>query len=778
MHQKFITKFNKISFLIIVALCALVPLFFLPISWGGILAVKGAILYVGVFIAFSFWLLSQFVEGSLKIPRHKAFLAIGLWVLFAALSALLSKNSSVSLWGRGFAIDSFTMFLVLGLFTFLVASFAKEQKKLVTLFLATFVGAVSTVLLQVLLYVGQKLPFVANHLAHVANQGTLVGSWVDFSYFVTLTFLLALLMYEVLTPKGFFKILSISSITLSLIVLVFLNFKTAWIITIVAALLVFVYKSSVERSVSKFFPLNQSESGENVSRSSSFPILSFITLIVSLFFFLSSGSIGSGIARWAGINFSDIRPSLAASTQVMRSALWHDPIFGAGAGRFSNAWNLYHPLGVNQTQFWNYSFNNGYSLYQTILTTNGILVALSLLAVIVLSIIHGFRLFNYQFPDRFSRFIAVASLIIFVLFGAMFILSSPGIVLVVMGFLYLGLLLGVSVLVGRTKLISINYLKDPRISFFSILALVLAIMGGFVAAYFAGNRYASLVIYNHALSSSNIDSAQQKINRAISLSQNDVYLKTEAALWVNQFKTVAAGQSPDKTVLQKYFDLAEQSAGAAVAWDKTNPDNWMTLSQVYQLIASSDSKDAYTAAKNAADQAVALNPNNPLVYFNEAQVALINKDTASAKDSLNKAIQLKSDYLDAYVLLAQIKTSEGQTGAAVDEITQYIKTAPYDAQGFFLLGQAHAVDKQYQSALTAFNSAQQLSPNDPNIALAIIDTLSLMGQKDQALSALSDFSQRFPEIQGVDKKRAQIEAGTSTVDTTATKDTKKETVNP
>ncbi len=756
MYQSFIARFNNISFGIIMVLCALLPVFFLPTTWGGATAVKGVLLYSGVFAAASFWLLAQFVGGSLKVPKHRIFALLGIWLVLALVSALVSANSTVSLWGRGFVLDSFATTLVLVLFTFLVATFAREQKRLVTLFLATFAGSAATVLLQVIFYVSQRIPFVSKYLGHVANQGTLVGSWVDFAYFATCTFVLALLIYEVLMPKGFFKKLSLGTMVLSLIVLIFLNFKAAWVIAIVSSLLVFVYKSSVERSVAKF--LGSSESTEEVAAASRFPILSFAALLVGLFFFLSANSIGGNISRSAGIVFSDIRPSIGASMQVMGASLRHDPVFGAGAGRFGEIWNLYRPLAINDTQFWNTSFENGYSLWTTFATTGGALIGLVLLALVIYSLVLGFRLFNYQFPDRFSRFIAVAALIMFVAFVGLFLFSSPGLVLVVCGLFYLGVLLGVSSLVGKIPVVQFNYLKDPRTSFFAILALVLASMGGFTAAYFSGNRFASIALYNQALTATTPESVQSNLDRALSLSQNDIYWRTRAALFAQRFTTAAKVQSPDKSILQNNFSLAEQSARAAVAWDNTSANNWLSLSQIYQLIATGDAADAYAAAKDAADQAHVRNPHNPFFVLNQAQVALTKNDTVAALDYIDKAIELKSTYLDAFILRAQIRTAGGESRALISELTTYTKNAPYDARGYYLLGQAYSSQKEYTSALDAFTRARGLAPADPNTYLSVIDTLTTMGQKSQALVALDDFATTFPNITGVEEKRAQIQA--------------------
>src|ERR1700733_11143214 len=159
MYQKIAAKFTNVSFTIILVLCALLPFVFAPAQLAGLGAVKGVILYIAVFLAFSLWLVSQFVEGTLHVPRHRAILALGGLVVLSLISALASKNVTVSLWGRGFVVDSFASVLVLSLFAFLVATFARDQRRLIKLFLAAFVGAVVTLVLQVILYALHGVPF-------------------------------------------------------------------------------------------------------------------------------------------------------------------------------------------------------------------------------------------------------------------------------------------------------------------------------------------------------------------------------------------------------------------------------------------------------------------------------------------------------------------------------------------------------------------------------------------------------------------------------------------
>ncbi len=778
MYQRMAIKFNNISFTIITAVCALLPIFFLPATVGGFGMVKGFIFYVGVLLGFSFWLVAQFIEGSLKIPKSSTFLTLGAWVALSFVSALTSVDVSVSLWGKGFVLDSFATSAVLSLLVFMVATFAREQRRLVKIFLISFAASVITVLLQVILYVSQNIPFVAKNLAHVANQGTLVGSWVDFTYFVTFTFILGLLMYEVLMPKGFFKKIAIVAIFLSLVCLVFLNFKAAWIIAAVASLLVFVYKSSVERSLFSKLPQLQQpeeplEADETVTEKQTFPLFSFISLLVALFFFLSSSSIGTMISQSAGISFTNIRPSFATTTSVMRQALYKDPLFGTGAGAYADVWNLYHPVDINKTVFWNTPFDIGYNYLQSMITTNGILPSLAFIILIILAIVHAFKLFNYTFPDHFSRFIAFSSLIMTLATALLLVFGAPGLVLIVSGFIYIGLLFGVSALVGKTKVASINYLKDPRTSFFAILLLVVGTMGAFSAVYFTGTRFASIVFYNRALVAGDIAVAESRINKAITLSPNDEYWRARASLYVNEFGRIAQTENPDKTRLQSLFTQAEQSAQTAVSLNRRSAVNWLSLSQVYQLIAGGQgSEDAIKSARTAAEEAQKRNPNNPLFFINNARIALAEKNTDIALDQIEKAIELKKDYLDAYVLRGQIKQSQGATGAIKDELLKYVAIAPYDEQGYTLLGGVYAQAKSYDLALEAYSRAQSINPKNPNNYLSYISVLEASGERSKAIEALKQFKQLFPSVSGVDEQIDRIEKGAST--TTATTNTQEQ----
>ena len=715
MHQNIVDKCNKVAFSIISVMIGLLPFLFLPVSVGGVLALKGVLFYTGTFLAVSIWFVGQFIAGSITVPKSKTLLFVAGWVALSFIGALISKNVSVSLWGRGFALDSFATTLALGLFAFIVATIAMEEKRLAKLFVAGFLGSVITIVLQVILYVSQNTGFVAKHFAAVSNQGTLVGSWIDFGYFVSFTFLLSLLMCEVLRPKKLLKIFSYVALGVTLVVMAFLNIGIVWIISTIAALIVFVYKSSIERSGAQFLKKLNSDLQEDDSKVQVFPFFAFGSLLIGLFFFLSSASVGYGLARYAGVVFNDIRPSFGATAEVVRSSLHANPAFGVGAGRFSSAWNLYHPAGINQTTVWNTPFETGYSFFESLFATNGILPVLALLAIFILVIIQGFKSFAVALPDKFSRFISVTSLVVVTVFFILTLISTPGFILIVMSFLYLGILMGIPSLADKKKVLTFHYLKDPRTSFFAILVLVVAIMTSFSAVYFSLNKFAGTVYYNKAFFAKDAPTAIDDINEAVQLSANDVYLQARTNLFINQFNTEAKKENPDKTALQGYFSSAEQSAQAAVAWDNTDASNWLSLSQVYQLVINKDKPETAQNAEQAALQAKAHAPKNPLPLLSLAQISIATGNTDKAYGYIADAISLKPNYLDAYVLKAQLKQSAGDSNGARDALLSYTKVEPFDPSGYVVLGNYYVGIKDTANALDAFTQVKSLSPNTQGI---------------------------------------------------------------
>jgi cytochrome c-type biogenesis protein CcmH/NrfG len=739
MQKPLAAKFEQISFISLLVTCSVLPFVFLPGAVSGIGATKGVLFFIGVLLSATLWLIGVFIEGSISYIRSRALLFLLGAVVLTLVSALASANARVSLWGIGFSIDSFSAIAILTMLTVVAAYFARDKKRLRTLLFTLFFAGSFTIVLQLILFLLRSVPFMTTYFSGVTISGTIVGSWANFALFCSFMFSFGILMFELFVPSGFLKIVSIGTVGLSIVSLVFLNFAPAWILVLVISLLLFIYKMSVERSIKYGLP-------EEVGKANaSFPFLSFGALIIGLFFVLTTGTIGTGLARFAGIAFNDARPSLSASTHIVQSSLMHDPILGIGSGRYGVAWNQYHLPEVNMGLYWNTTFSNGFNVPLTMSVTLGLLPTLLFIAYFISVLLIGIKVVGKSVEDRTIRFLAITVLVLFTLLFIAALLSVPGMVEIILLFLLGGVIIGMSETRGMSEYRTMHFLADPRASFFAVTLMTGVILVGCVGMFLSGMRFASIVFYNRALAAKDMQTALRRLGRADALSHSDLYYRTAAALYSNDFTAHSQSASPDMAILQNDFSGAESNATAAVAWDNSNALNWYTLSQVYQLALSAN-KDAVSNATAALAKAQALAPQNPLFELTAAQLSLAQKDQMSAIGHIQKAIALKANYLDAYLLEAQLKQSNNDLQGAVDILNNYVKVAPYDDQGFGVLGLAYINLKDYSNALAAFRSARTLNPYNSNYYLLYIKTLYLSGNRVTAEQEAVSFKKQFPNL--------------------------------
>lgn len=173
-------------------------------------------------------------------------------------------------------------------------------------------------------------------------------------------------------------------------------------------------------------------------------------------------------------------------------------------------------------------------------------------------------------------------------------------------------------------------------------------------------RLASVSYFGNTLSATTIPIAENSIGKAITLSQNDLYFRTYAQVYLTKINSIVAkGASSlsdaDKADLQASFDQAVNGAQSAVAYDKTNYLNYNSLGVVYNTVGLLGVKDAYTKAVEAYKTASTLNPLNPGIKLAIARVYFADGKTKEAIDSAKEALTLKPDYIEALITISQIE---------------------------------------------------------------------------------------------------------------------------
>ncbi|MFZ2150161.1 MAG: hypothetical protein WAV15_03305 [Minisyncoccia bacterium] len=656
--------FDRLSFLSLFLVLVLLPLFCLPFTKIPVETSKGLLLVLGLALTIVFWAIARFFDGKIILPKSWLLVSgFGISLAFL-LSALLSQNSQISLFGTMFDIGSF--WFVFGGFILMLMSAmifrTPRQAKIVLL--GIILSSVAVLVFQsVHLFFPEALS-----LGILSDKtGNILGSWNALGLFAGFAILLFLLQVEFFPVSKIGKILLQVFLLLAVLVAATVNFPLVWILVGVSALIIFVYKASTSF-------LNRGESDEKKE----FPATSFIVVMVSLLFFISGQFIGNIIPNYFQIINAEIRPSFTATMATTKNVLVQDPIFGLGPNRFGEAWSMYKPVSINNTQFWDIAFDSGSGLIPTLTATSGGFGILAWIIFLILFISTGVKSAFSGVKEGVGWEVMAFFVLSLYLFISMF-LYAAGSVIFLLALAFTGVFIGLSAS-SRKKELSIPFLNDHRRSFFSILALILMMIFSVATTFKFVERFSSVSYFGKALSSTTVPLAQSSISKALSLYTNDLYLRTYSQIYLINLKSLAGKGSAiteeEKADLQTSFDQAISSAQLAVNYNPSSYLNYQLLGSVYHTVGVLGVKDAYVKAVEAYQGAAKLNPLNPGLKLAMADASLSDGKLTEAKSYANSALELKPNYIDALILLSQISRREGNNKEAISYAEQALSLAP------------------------------------------------------------------------------------------------------
>lgn len=659
--------FNRLSFLSLSLVVFLLPVFCLPFTSIPTEISKGLLLVLGLLVSIIFWVISRFIDGKIIIPRSWLLISGFGVVLVVFLSALFSgKASEISLFGTMFDIGSFWFIFssfVLMLLSSIVFRTPKQAKILL----------LGVTLSSFLVLIFQSLhlffPDILSLGILSGKTGNILGSWNALGLFAGFSSLMFLLMIEFFPISKMEKIILQVFILLSILLMASVNFPLVWILLGISSLIIFVYKVSIT--------LQRNEEEKEIKH---FPITSFVVVIISLLFFISGQFIGGFISDRLQISNTEIGPSFSATMSITKGVLTKNPVFGIGPNRFMEAWSMYKPAVINATQFWDVPFNSGSGLLPTLIATTGILGILTWLVFFVLFLIIGVKSVFSSIKSGANWEMLAFFVLSLYLFVSSFFYSS-GTVIFLLAFIFSGVFIGLATSSSGME-ITISFLNDHRKSFFSILLLIFLVIFSVVVSFKYVERFSSISYFNKTLSASTIQTAENSINKTLSLYSNDLYLRTYSQVYLVKLNSITDKgltlSEQEKTDLQLSFDQALGGAQMAIEYNPKNYINFRLLGSLYQVFGSLGVKDAYSKAVTAYQGASDLNPMNPGIKLSIAGVLFSDGKIKDAKEFANAALSLKGDYVDALVTLSQIAKSEGNSSEALSYAQTALSIIPGD----------------------------------------------------------------------------------------------------
>jgi len=646
---------DKISFWLIFIIIVLLPIFFLPFTQIPIEISKGLLIVVGLVLSIIFWIIARLFDGKIILPKSW-FLFSGLGVLLSFfLSSIFSSSINASFFGIMFDIGTF--YFMLGAFLLMLFSsiIFRDIKNAKIVLWGMIISSIILFLFQTLYL------FLPNLLSFgILSEKTdnILGSWNAFGLFVGFSIIISLFVVEFFSISKKIKWLLKFFIAFLIVLSITINFLLIWEIVGIFALIIFIYKI--------YFTFSKVNEEENKKRY--FPTFSFIIIMISLLFFMSSKFIVGFLPNTLNLSNVEVKPSFESTISITTLALKENPILGVGPNNFGQVWAMYKPQIINLTQFWDTSFNVGFGLLPTFASTTGFLGILSWFVFFILFIITGIKSLLLSIKNNINLEIVLFFIASLYLFISSFF-YSPGEVIFLLAFIFAGIFIGLSSSSHQNKEISFSFLNDYRKSFFSILFLVILMIVSLAFSFKYIEKFISVFYFKKTFSASSLSMAEDYIAKAISLHQNDLYLRTSTQVYLTKINSIITKGSDisdtDKADLQTSFDKALNSAQLAVFYDSKNYLNYNSLGNVYNTAGLLGIKDYYSKAIEAYKMASALNPLNPGIKLNIANVYFNDGKITEAKNLAKEVLSLKPDYIEALIFISKIEKGDGNNASAI-----------------------------------------------------------------------------------------------------------------
>ncbi|MSR87972.1 MAG: tetratricopeptide repeat protein [Candidatus Zambryskibacteria bacterium] len=761
----------KNSFYIILALLFISPLFFIPGTAFSLEVAKSSLFSLGIIVAALVFIFETWKKGSLSFPKSSLFYVLALLPAIYLLSALLSTPSSISLVGYNLEVGTFG-FMLLGVVLFVLSMVVFSNKteknlgdnsRVLQAMVALFITLSILVLFVVFrIFTGGDVLALGNFFG---NMGNPLGSWTDLAVVFGLLSVLTALAIGMIPVKFSIKAFLYAVFVVSTTLLVVINFSTAFALTLVASVFLFFYFSKVENHYHT--KGETGEKGGEVGKGKGFfaqaTLLPIVLGLISITFLVNPAVPGSAdrlsdlVANISNVSNADVRPTLAATLSISKAVLSQVALLGSGPNTFSHDWLIFKPLNVNTTPFWGIAFPHGVGFIPTQIATTGILGTALWAAFLVLLVVFSFKVLSH-IPDlRVLRFTLISSLIVTLFLWAASLIYTPSITVLMLAFIFTGILLALSEEVGVVSSRAIT-LKESQSSSLGTIFVMLALTAGTLClGWIAVEKTIASYHFQKAVNLSNtadvslLPDVEAQLDKAVKFAPLDTYYVAISRL--NFYKAKQAGNSTTGTPEERqalFQDALSRSVAAAKSAIAINPagyENWVVMGSLYSALVPEPLKvaGAYDNARFAYSEALKRNPNNPQLPLFLAQLELNNGDADAARSYIRNSIALKEDYAEAYLALAQLEIQQKNIPAAIASTEALVQLLPNNAGVHFELGVLRYSSGDYQSAGVALSAAIALMPDYANAKYYLALTLAKLGKNDEAKTIISELIVANPD---------------------------------
>lgn len=689
----------------------LLPIFFIPNLAFGVGVSKFLLVVLATVILAILWSIRSLKKGKIFF-RHSLLILLSLLLLVVSyvVSSLTSSNPGVSFFGLGFEFNTTFSIIVLAFLSFFSGNILSRKRRIFWPLLALLLSFIV-----LFVYHSLRVFLGADFLSFdifTNLVSTPVGGWYNFSLLSGLVAIISLIALESSLFSRAERIIATLVLLFSLISLAVTGFDLAWILLSVSSLVVFAISLVMRRS-------EEVQEGDDVynetDKESSIPVASLIVFIISLGFIFFGGFISDYLSTQTNLSYIEVRPSFDTTVDIGREVLEDETLlFGMGPSNFSKAWDLHKPIDVNETIFWNADFDRGASSFLTEAVNTGAVGVVAwaiLFALIIFASIRMIGSFTGDGDDPVTLSYILGTLYLLAIFtfyvpsGAMFTLF----------FVFVGGLGALFSIKSNPDFYFIDIRKGSLRTLLSIAIVVLVLAGALWVSIQSTRQTSASVYYNKSLLSlgqGEFEESGNLLARAINIYPTDNYLRSAADFVVTDLDRMIQESQGDLSaeVFASSGGNAISFAREAVSADSQDVKNWITLSAVYEYLASFGVEGSVEVSREGYIEARKRDPNTPIIDLALARIEVLSGDTTSARSFVEASLAKKSNYTPALVFLSNLQIEEGDREGALRTLSQAALSSSGDPSVYYRLGVLSLNEGRIDQAVFALERAVISNP--------------------------------------------------------------------
>ena len=729
----------------------LLPILFFPIPaiplashktiFLGLVALVSALVYV--YVA---WKERTYLIGSTYEYWTIVVAGVGL-----ALSAFLSENVSMSLFGRAFEVGTLVSIVFpMYLFYYALILLRDDMTRINAWVRGLVIGAVIG-----LVWFVARLVGLSEILSFGLFSGVSANLFGTLGDFISLNTVVLLIVLFTLTTTSLSTNLRRGLTVLAVFfaaTLLYLGGNLSGMLEWIFISLFFVVllgKRIVEEK-------KKSESFAVVFKKRPIVVLTVIT-VLSFVVLVFGNNVRDYIYIKTGVApiENTFSPSFATTLNIAKESLKGNWLFGTGLQTFTYEWSKFKPVSINYESYGNLDFKNidlgyGPGLLPTLVITSG-LIGVLLLMVLILSTI-WLAIKGYRLVDSESRvpFLLASYTSLYVWAVFVLLIPNPGLLLILFVAEAYKLTLyfkargsgyrDVTIGEGSRGILVFAGVALPALALIILVVGVLKNTGAFVFVTRAQEAFTQ---------NRDAESADASLRRALALNNSDLYHVLRADLALAQanvlLQSTTTNEKERAIRVKELVDTALTASQKALERDSLNYQNYVAQARVYEARLSLGDAQAYQNAQSAYAAARTYNPLNPDIPLYQAQLARAVGDATSTDRFVAEALQRKQDYLNVAFFYAQNLVERKQLSNAIQFLSQYGdyyytnfgSSTPLRRESLSViahnLGLLHYEAKNYDLAVQSFSLALQYTPSYQDAALMLMLAEARTGDRAEAI---------------------------------------------